>query len=236
MGKDNMSDIVVQPLGGLCNRMRAIVGAASLAKKMQKRLQVIWTQDSMLNARFDDLFEPIPYPVMECNLNSVHYKLVFHWYRDVHRYMMLDDEWISKRARGREYAEWKHEVEGKNLFLRTGLDIFFNGDYSIFRPKTSVLESLNNVSCDENTIGLHIRRTDNDKAIKYSPTSLFFDKVEEELSLNPQTRFYLATDDPQEEKAFVKKFGDRILIYGLSFCHNSSNNFLAISKRLYCAI
>lgn len=213
MGKGNMSDIVVQPLGGLCNRMRAIVGAASLAQKMQKKLQVLWTQDSTLNARFDELFESIPYPVKECKSNSVHFKLLFHWYRDVHRYMMLDDQWISQHARGREYAEWKNEVEGKNLFLQTGLDIFFDGDYSIFKAKPSVIESLNNVRCDENTIGLHIRRADNANAVKFSPTSLFFDKVEEELSLNPQTKFYLATDDPQEENVFVGKFGNKILIY-----------------------
>jgi hypothetical protein len=77
----------------------------------------------------------------------------------------------------------------------------------------SVIEALNNVKCDKNTIGLHIRRTDNANAVKYSPTSLFFAKVEEELKATPQIKFYLATDDPNEEKTFIDRFGESIIIY-----------------------
>ena len=205
--------IVVQPFGGLCNRMRVIVGAASLAQKMGRDLRVLWTQDSTLNARFDELFESIPYKVVEVKLNSCYYKMLFHWYKDVRRCMVLDDQWISANARGKEYDEWRNMVENEDLFLQTNLDILFDGDYSIFKAKKAVIEKLNNVKCDRNTIGLHIRRTDNANAIKYSPTSLFFAKVEEELKLNPQTKFYLATDDPQEEQAFMDKFGKSVLVY-----------------------
>lgn len=206
-------NIIIQPLGGLCNRMRAIVGAASLAQKMGKGLTVLWTQDSTLNARFDELFEPIPYKVVELKLNSWQYKALFHWYKDVRRCMLLDDQWISKYARKKEYVGWSDKIEGKNLFLQTNLDILLDGDYSVFMAKPSVVETMNSVRCDKNTIGLHIRRTDNLKAIQYSPTSLFFEKVKEELDTNPQVRFYLATDDPQEERAFVEKFGNCILIH-----------------------
>lgn len=205
--------IIVQPLGGLCNRMRVIVGAASLAQKMGRDLKVLWTQDATLNARFDELFEPIPYKVVEVKLDSWHYKALFHWYKDIRHYMLLDDQWISVNARGKEYAEWSDKIEGKNLFLQTNLDILFDGDYSIFKAKKAVIETMNNVKCDESTIGLHIRRTDNANAIKYSPTSLFFAKVEEELKANPLTKFYLATDAPKEETAFVAKFGDSIITY-----------------------
>ena len=60
-----MMKIIIQPLGGLCNRMRVIVGAAELAKHLHRQLVVIWTQDATLNARFSDLFEPIPYKVID---------------------------------------------------------------------------------------------------------------------------------------------------------------------------
>ena len=208
-----MNSIIVQPLGGLCNRMRVIVGAISLAQKTGGQLTIIWTQDTTLNARFSDLFEPIPYNVIECQLSAWKYKALYHWYKDIRSYKMLDDQWVSEQARGKEYDIWRDKVEGKNLFLQTNLDILFDGDYSVLKPQMSVIKALNNVKCDKNTIGLHIRRTDNANAVKYSPTSLFFAKVEEELKANPQMKFYLATDDPNEEKAFIEKFGKSILIY-----------------------
>jgi hypothetical protein len=37
--------------------------------------------------------------------------------------------------------------------------------------------------------------------------------MEEEVRQNPSVKFYLATDDPQEEADIKKKFGDRILVY-----------------------
>lgn len=208
-----MKHIIVQPLGGLCNRMRVIIGAVSLAKKMGRLLTIIWTQDFTLNAKFSDLFEPIPYKVIEWPLASWRYKVLYHWNKDVKRSMLLDDSWISANARGKEFDIWKDKVEGRNLFLQTNLDILFDGDYSLLKPRMSVINVLNNVVCDQYTIGMHIRRTDNVKAIKYSPTSLFFTKVEEELKANPKTRFYLATDDPNEERAFAEKFGESIIIY-----------------------
>lgn len=233
MGEDiitRMDKIIVQPLGGLCNRMRVIVGAVELAKQMHRQLVVIWTQDATLNAKFSDLFEPIPYKVIECSLDSWRYKVLYHWYKDIKHSMILDDEWISNNARGKEYDVWRDKIECRNLFLQTNLDILLDGDYSIFRVQTSVIEELNNVECDENTIGLHIRRTDNVKAIECSPTSLFIEKVEEELRYNPTMKFYLATDDAEEEKAFISRFGERILIY-----HKHSldrNNPIAIKDAL----
>ena len=208
-----MRDIIAQPLGGLCNRMRVIVSAVTLAKKMERPLEIIWTQDSSLNAKFSDLFEPIPYKIIECPLNSLRYKVQYHWFKDIRRGLVLDDQWISKNARGKDYDAWRDYFNGKDLYMQTNLDILFDNDYSLLKPKKSVIEALNNVTCNKKTIGLHIRRTDNKKAVKYSPTNLFFTKVEEELKEDAQTKFYLATDDPQEETAFMEKFGDSIIIY-----------------------
>lgn len=225
-----MSRIIVQPLGGLCNRMRAIVGAVSLAKKTGKQIAILWTHDCTLNAGFSDLFEPITYEVIECLLTSLKYKALYHWYKDVKRYMILDDQWILANARGKEYVTWKYIIENKDLFLQTSHDILFDGDYSLLKPRMSVINELYGVVCDHNTIGLHIRRTDNANAIKYSPTNLFFEKVEEELKKDPQVKFYLATDDPQEEQNFIDKYGKSILVYKKHSLDR--NNPLAIKEAL----
>ena len=50
-------------------------------------------------------------------------------------------------------------------------------------------------------------------SIKYSPTELFLEAIEKEIENNPAVKFYLATDDSQEEKLITERFGDRICTY-----------------------
>ena len=208
-----MKCLYVQPIGGLCNRMRVIVGAASLANKLNRRLVVIWTQDSTLNARFDELFESIPYKVIETKLASLYQRLIWHYLVDIRKYKVLNDAWIASEARGKDYNLWKSKIENVNILINTNLDILFDGDYSIFRVKKNLLMNMNNVVTNNNTIGVHIRRTDNVNALKYSPTDLFVEKIKEELYQNSDICIYLATDDPNEEKKFISEFGNKIIIY-----------------------
>jgi hypothetical protein len=58
--------LYLKPVGGLCNRMRAIDSGVTLAAKLRKRLVVFWGRDLWLNCRYSDLFEPSPsFDVME---------------------------------------------------------------------------------------------------------------------------------------------------------------------------
>lgn len=205
--------IYCQPLGGLCNRMRVITGAAELAKVLDRELIIIWTSDSTLNAKFSDLFESIPYKVIETPLTSFSQRLRWNILTRILGYTVFEDHWIKNTARGKDVDTWINEFSNKKIYLRTNLDIILEGDYSIFRPRPSLLKDLNTLTIDHNVIGMHIRRTDNANAVKYSPTVLFFEKAREELANNPKTSFYLATDDPTEEQAFIKEFGNKVIIY-----------------------
>lgn len=205
--------IFVQPLGGLCNRMRCIVGAASLAKKTDKKLVIIWTRDATLNAKFSDLFENIPYRVIDVNLASFHQRLIWHSLVRLLNYKVLDDKWIALYARGKDFDSWRVMIADKNLLINSNLDIMFDGDYGIFKIKESLKARCNAVFSSDVTIGVHIRRTDNEKSVMYSPTSLFINKMKEELDCRPSTFFYLATDDPQEEQYFIDEFKEHIIVY-----------------------
>lgn len=50
-------------------------------------------------------------------------------------------------------------------------------------------------------------------SIKYSPSELFLEAIEKEIENNSAVKFYLATDDSQEEKLITERFGDRICTY-----------------------
>lgn len=225
-----MRYLFVQPLGGLCNRMRVITGAAELARIINKEVVVIWTADKTLNAKFSDLFDSLPYKVIDVRLGSVKQRVIWHTLTKLLGYSILDDKWIKDKARGKELNTWIDSIKDKNIFINANLDILLNGDYGIFKPKSSLLLELNNVECNDNVIGIHIRRTDNVNAVKYSPTRLFLSKVQNDIVKDSELRFYLATDDPKEEEIFVNEFGDKMLIYEKHSLDR--NNPLAIKDAL----
>lgn len=63
------------------------------------------------------------------------------------------------------------------------------------------------------TVGIHIRRTDNARAIQHSPTAAFVALMRETLQEWPEVTFFVATDDPQEEQTLRQQFGARITTF-----------------------
>ena len=55
-----MNQVHLIPTAGLCNRMRSIASAVHIAKKLNLPLRIFWNQYEGLNAKFSDLFQPIP--------------------------------------------------------------------------------------------------------------------------------------------------------------------------------
>jgi hypothetical protein len=53
-----MSKIYLKPVGGLCNRIRAIDSLLSIAADSNKRLVVVWEKNNSLNCAYNDLFQP----------------------------------------------------------------------------------------------------------------------------------------------------------------------------------
>jgi hypothetical protein len=64
--------------------------------------------------------------------------------------------------------------------------------------------------CGGRTIGVHIRRTDFEFQ-HLSPTAEFIACMRAEVTADPSTRLFLATDDPSEETHLRAAFGDRVL-------------------------
>lgn len=122
-------------MGGLCNRMRTIASAVKLAKKLNCKMKVLWVKYKALNAPFKSLFEPIPYPVIETSDGSFFHHLFSFVYKTVLQYKLLDDNWIGKKARGKDEKIWFDEVEDKNLYIESCSDIYKDcGVYDIFNP------------------------------------------------------------------------------------------------------
>lgn len=206
------NQIIVQPSGGLCNRMRTIVSAVTLAEKMGCSVSVIWTRDITLNCSFNDLFSDFPIQVKEFRLASLPQRLYWFYLTRIKGYSVITDSWIVENARDKAENTFLSKLQGKNLLIYACQDIIRYGDYGIFQVNKQLEQSLL-PDVDQRCIGIHIRRSDNDLSIKESPTILFEKKIEEELLSNPYAKFYLATDDLREELHLKEKYGDRIITF-----------------------
>jgi hypothetical protein len=94
--------------------------------------------------------------------------------------------------------------------------------YRNLLPVDEIQETLNRMQrqhfdgCD--VTGVHIRRNDHLTFMKKDhrlvcPTSMFVKAMENVLHTNPGTRFFLATDDKNEEKLIMRLFPGAVIVY-----------------------
>ena len=225
-----LPDLIVQPQGGLCNRMRTIAGVYKIAKALNKKLVVLWVRNSELNESFSHLFAPMPFRVVDDHPGSIIQKWLWRLVNRTSFFTVIDDEMILNMGwRDSSTLEWTKELANKNLVICACHDITKDSDYSIFKPIDSI-KKRNPIGISDNVIGIHIRRTDNEKSVSCSPTGLFVQKMHEEIKDGEDVKFFLATDDPQEEALLKERFGNRIIINPKTSLDR--NNPIAIQEAL----
>ena len=113
------------------------------------------------------------------------------------------------------------EAEVRKAAARTRW-IFYSGgwygidrsDFSRWEPVSElerrIAEECRKVGDPAHAVGIHIRRTDNEVAIRESPDELFVERMRQEIARDPDVRFYLATDSPSVKEKFSSLFGRRL--------------------------
>lgn len=210
------------PTGGLCNKMRAIDSAVSFCAAYDIPLKVYWIRDEQLiNCRFQDLFQPIQ------NLNLYELDKLPLKLRKGNRSnfyipsILRKMPWAAKILGRYEIKDFKNKGgDFKQLYDEHQPLIFFSfsrffpseKEYEIFKLLPNVRQMIEKETADfdENTIGIHVRRTDHKIAIQNSPLTLFEQKIEAEISKNNKANFYLASDCSATKKHLVNKYGSII--------------------------
>lgn len=86
-------------------------------------------------------------------------------------------------------------------------------DYSVIKLKNEFYQKVEDILGDkDNIVGVHIRRTDHAFCVDTNKTEFFVKKIEEILKKEPSTRFFLSTDDKNEEDKLCALLGDKIII------------------------
>ena len=232
-----IESILVEPVGGLCNRLRVVISSIILAESMGRQVALIWTPDTSCYCEFYDLFRKTPL-----------IQVVPWWRRKLARAVQrrlgtaiprltLPLSWqqngagllVSQERLGR--LNYKIDVSDCKEYPF----IFFEKCFSDFMPAhISPEEYADRVSHYLNhlepigtvvekvfelpsvTVGVHIRRGDNKKASETSKEDRFIERMREHLGNRPGSRFFLATDDPSVEGRMKDIFRGKIISFSKS--------------------
>ena len=242
------SRIYLVPVGGLANRMRAIDSAVALSLKTHSELRIVWFKDCGLNCRFDQLFEPFDIPTVTVVEASKADLFLYDRPRRKNFFIpRLPQKWlfdsciyeaqVPKLVQGDfDFCRW---AENKTVYIASFVQ-FYSPDtewkpYAIFKPQPSLAGEIDarRSRFGSNTIGIHIRRTDNAISIAQSPTHLFIDRMEKELRRNCDTTFYLATDSEEDKSRITRQFGDRVFFSTQKADRNSVEGIREALVELY---
>lgn len=217
----------VEPLAGLGNRMQVLASAYFLSQKYQKRLCILWNNDGDLAADFEDIFEAVPdVRVVKATTDGYHAKPL----------LRLKSEWLRRRLLSKssfaaEINKWPDEMSMEELFsvidegVRNAENVYvrswkyFTPVYESHEITLNFLKPSKKVRLrgkavfdriEENTVGVHIRRTDHEMAIAESPNEAFFREMEKELERDGSCRFFVATDDREAEREVLSRFGEKV--------------------------
>ncbi|MDE7347356.1 MAG: hypothetical protein K2N48_11550 [Muribaculaceae bacterium] len=232
---DDTPRMIINPVGGLANRMRAMASGIALADAIGCDFRIVWRCNSELNASVEEIFNvpdyiksKIIYPLkLEYSLKysaprkrnlyvsgliaPIFFGHIFRDWTPEFRAMVVN----NKNESLKETAE-KYILSGRNVLFQSGLSFYpfpIELYRNIFRASNAVETKSNAIlnSLGDHSIGFHIRRSDNSESIKHSPDSLFISEMDAAIHDNPKVKFYLATDDETTKVDFARKYGDRII-------------------------
>lgn len=221
--------LYLRPLNGLCNRMRAIASARALAVASDARLIVFWETNHDVGVRYDELFlADGGFTVVNVAPHqSLRDALVFLLYSEMERVKGIPVSWITRllfrnrilrQVRPGQFsrAELEHFVRQNQRTLVSSWWSFYGDpepDFSFFSLHPFEQAEVDEVSQQfgVRTIGVHIRRTDNVNAIRFSPTHAFVGAMKDCVKADPDVRFFLSTDSVETEHKLKAIFGGRLI-------------------------
>lgn len=213
--------LVLYPKYGLANRLRSLASAKILADYTGRKLFVNWAPSKECNIEWEELFinklERYPSPLSSFESGVDLYDDATNadaFYRDMPRSLISDGSDVVAvhtclNFRLSEMAAEAYE-RAKSIFYRS------------LQPVARIEKTVNEIHGryfeGNNIVGVHIRRRDHfafnrkDPAL-VCPTAVFIHEMTEILKTRPGTRFFLATDDKNEETRVRETFMNAVIVY-----------------------
>ena len=203
--------VIIQPSGGLCNRMRVINSSLELARRKGCKLLVLWYCADELNAPFESLFQPVK-EFKVINFTSLK-DLRKLWYQLTARTRISNENIENHTTDGTLDQDFFDSIR-LPAYIFTW-EHFYPADeyFKLFQPTEELQKRIDEVTQNfsDDMVSVHIRRTDQINSIAYSKTENFIELMNREIKANPSVKFFLATDDKEEEALLRKTFPGRIV-------------------------
>jgi len=210
---------IIKPVFGLCNRLRAMASAYSIAKKTGKKLIIDWVPDFHCDCTFEYLFEN-KFKVLNLNVINIHNC-------DVYNYIETDNgvkfQYINTNTENNIYIKSNCILNNEDSY------IYFEDFFAQLKP-VKLIQDIIDRYMDSNCIGMHIRNGggkyyQTDKAdngtlwpdyetelmYKYramSDLESFINQINKELYDNPENIFFIATDLNSNYDKLVNIYGE----------------------------
>lgn len=215
------------PTGGLGNRIRSLDAALRLCQQSQTPLRVFWFRNWEMPCCFYDLWQHNT----DTDIIDAHAWRHFLYDRPRKETLWIPKIWQNCAFRSTIYENqvpqlmqlkfdfhaWLKTTDG--TCYMASYDAFLGQDQPSpllenFTPSATVQQYIDDIKprFSSRMVGIHIRRTDNRRAIETSPTHLFDQRIEQILAQHPDTRFFLATDSMLERNRMRQRFGDHRII------------------------
>lgn len=210
--------ITCVPIGGLCNRMRAVASAAWMAERLGAGVTVYWAVNQDCGAAFNDLFQPVEIPiikVLEPKPWQLH--LAFSRKKNVFIPSLLRRFFFTSQLVGT--AECIDEqlpagLLGDRPFMISGYSLSAHRNMvTLFKPSADLQVRINalTASFSETTIGIHVRRGDNRQSIEHNSSDDYIQFMERQLVESPTTTFYIASDSPALKQELAARFPGSVI-------------------------
>lgn len=234
MNREN-KEVYLVPVGGLANRMRAIVSVLNACQKAGVKLRILWFRNRELNAPFYSLFNPLK--SLNVTVEEAGWIDFLRYYRPMKKNLWLSkyylrshfDKVLSVKECMSIVRDEQNLVnlisETDRLYIETCYDM---GNYrniaDIMSPNRRLARRIEDFVVSrfaERTIGIHIRRTDNLVATQNSPLDLFIKAIQREIAIDENVRFFVASDSEEVKQSLLDSFGDHIITVFESCDRNS---------------
>ena len=214
-GEVRLEHLVVHPRGGLCNRLRAIASAKRLSSLTGARCTIVWDWGDY-RALFDDDTEWVPYaPPMEWKQDRIipgHYHI---------RHLNPHE--------GGAPEYWRVPVTTHSRIAVTSLYVFCAAEEPLLHHRKGTeakvlpwipkphpvimdkIDAFHQAYIPPRTVGMHIRRTDNRRAIDRSPDKAYF--REGDRLVERGYPIFLATDNQDTLRIMQRRYGGKLIHY-----------------------
>ena len=225
--------MIIEPGGGLGNRLLTISSAFNLAKDCGiNDIILLWRNNNECGCDFEDVLDRMPMP---CKVKTLHfgkesykdlfkrgrilsilykifhgifYKIFREWAKGfqlpIYQDMPTEEQMALK--------DWVLNCGHKKVYIEGYYTFYGNLDLSDVKFNKELVRKAESFKCNVGAYdAMHIRRTDNAVAIKNSPTELFYQKIEDLLGIDSNRRIYIATDDKSILDDLKKRYSGNII-------------------------